>query len=61
MGVTEKFEGILNGYFSTDKPQNIGLPSVVYFADELQLSANYFGDLIKNETGYTPNEYRSMN
>ena len=56
-GILEKFEELLNGYFSSDKPQKIGLPSVAYFADELHLSANYFGDLIKKETGKTAKEY----
>ena len=53
-GILEKFEAQLNSYFSSEKPYNIGLPSVAYFADELHLSANYFGDLIKKETGRTP-------
>lgn len=35
----------------------MGLPSVGYCASELNLSANYFGDLIKKETGKTANEY----
>lgn len=56
-GILEKFEVQLNGYFSSDKPQNIGLPSVAYFADELHLSANYFGDLIKKETGKSAKDY----
>lgn len=56
-GILEKFEELLNGYFSSDKPQKIGLPSVAYFADELHLSANYFGDLIKKETGKSAKEY----
>ncbi|RYG11235.1 MAG: AraC family transcriptional regulator, partial [Chitinophagaceae bacterium] len=38
-------------------PQNIGLPSVAYCAEALNLSANYFGDLIKRETGQSPQEY----
>jgi AraC-like DNA-binding protein len=50
-GILEKFEGLLNNYFASDKPHLNGLPSVAYFADELHLSANYFGDLIKKETG----------
>jgi len=56
-GILEKFEELLNGYFSSDKPQKIGLPSVAYLADELHLSANYFGDLIKKETGKSAKEY----
>lgn len=56
-GILEKFEASLNGYFVSEKPYNVGLPSVAYFADELHLSANYFGDLIKKETGKSAQEY----
>lgn len=56
-GILERFEYLLNGYFHTDKPQTIGLPSVAYCASELNLSAGYFGDLIKKETGKTAQEY----
>jgi len=56
-GILEKFEELLNGYFISDKPKTIGLPSVAYCADELHLSANYFGDLIKKETGKSAQEY----
>ncbi len=56
-GILEKFEEILNGYFSSDRPIHIGLPSVAYCAEELHLSANYFGDLIKKETGRSAQEY----
>jgi AraC-like DNA-binding protein len=56
-GILERFESILNNYFSSDKPQKIGLPSVAWCAEEMNLSANYFGDLIKKETGTSPQEY----
>ncbi|HET9279545.1 MAG TPA: helix-turn-helix domain-containing protein [Flavitalea sp.] len=56
-GILERFENLLNKYFQTDKPQEIGVPSVAYCASELNLSANYFGDLIKKETGKTAQEY----
>jgi len=56
-GILERFEGLLNSYFASDNPKNLGLPSVTYFAEELHLSPNYFGDLIKKETGKTSQEY----
>jgi AraC-like DNA-binding protein len=56
-GILEKFEEQLTCYFSSEKPQTYGLPSVAFFADELHLSANYFGDLIKKETGKSAKEY----
>ena len=59
-GILEKFEKLLNDFFTSDKPQNVGLPSVAYCASELNLSSNYFGDLIKKETGKTAQEYIQM-
>jgi AraC family transcriptional regulator, transcriptional activator of pobA len=56
-GILERFESLLNEYFQTEKPQTIGLPSVASCATELNLSPNYFGDLIKKETGKTAQEY----
>lgn len=56
-GIIERFEILLNNYYSSDKPQHKGLPSVAYCAGELNLSANYFGDLIKKETGISAQEY----
>jgi len=56
-GILERFEEILNNYFSSNKPQTIGLPSVSWCANELNLSSNYFGDLIKKETDLTAQEY----
>jgi AraC family transcriptional regulator, transcriptional activator of pobA len=56
-GILERFEQLLNEYFSGEKPQLNGLPSVASCAAELHLSPNYFGDLIKKETGKSPQEY----
>lgn len=56
-GILEKFENILNDYFISEKPELIGLPTVSYCAAELHLSPNYFGDLVKRETGKTAMEY----
>lgn len=56
-GILGKFETVLNTYFTADKIHEIGLPSVALCADALHLSANYFGDLIKKETGKSAKEY----
>ena len=56
-GILEQFEYLLKDYFSSDKLQNEGLPSVAYCAEALHLSPNYFGDLVKKETGRSAQEY----
>ena len=56
-GLLENFEDLLSAYFESDKPQTIGLPSVQYCAAQLHLSPNYFGDLIKKETGKSAQEH----
>jgi AraC-like DNA-binding protein len=52
-----RFERLLDDYFKSEKPQTLGLPTVKYFAENLHLSTNYFGDLIKKETGKSPQEH----
>ena len=52
-----KFEQLLNEYFLSKLPMQEGLPSVKYFADKICLSSNYFGDMLKKETGKTPQEH----
>lgn len=56
-GILQRFERLLNEYYRSGKPQTAGLPSVAWSANELQFSPNYFGDLIKKETGKTAQDY----
>ena len=55
--VLTAFERNLDDYFASGMAQREGLPSVRIFADKACLSPNYFGDLIKRETGITAQQH----
>lgn len=55
--ILSRFENVLTDYLLSDRPRQLGLPTVSYCADKVFLSPNYFGDLIKKETGKTAQEY----
>ena len=55
--VLTRFEQLLDNYFSGTFAEQNGLPTVKYFADKICLSPNYFGDMVKKETGRTPQEH----
>ena len=60
-GAIESFESSLKSYFSSGKALEQGIPSVAHFAEEQNLSPNYFGDLIKKETGKSAQEFIQLN
>ncbi|KAA2239539.1 AraC family transcriptional regulator [Chitinophaga agrisoli] len=49
--VIERFEKTLNNYYAEDLPLQNGIPSVKYFSDQLNVSAGYLSDLLRNLTG----------
>ena len=55
--VLVRFEQLLNEYWDSGMAELHGLPTVKYFADKICLSPNYFGDLVKSETGKTAREH----
>lgn len=55
--ILTKFEKLLNNYLDNGYAQTQGIPTVKYFADKICLSPNYFGDLVKTETGKSAQEY----
>jgi AraC-like DNA-binding protein len=56
-GILTRFENLLNDYFNSEKAGKLGLPSVAFCAEQLFISPNYFGDMIKKETGKSPHEH----
>lgn len=52
-----RFERLLDDYLYSGTATREGIPTVKYFADKICLSPNYFGDLVKQETGKTAQEY----
>ncbi|WP_195438402.1 MULTISPECIES: helix-turn-helix domain-containing protein [Bacteroidales] len=52
-----RFEALLEDYFMNGRAEKIGLPTVQYLANELNLSANYLSDLLRKETGSTALSY----
>ena len=55
--VLARFEQMLDKYLDSGLAIEHGIPTVKYFADKICLSPNYFGDLVKSETGKTAQEY----
>lgn len=52
-----RFEALLDEYLDAGMGATRGIPTVKYFSDQVCLSSNYFGDLVKSETGKTAQEY----
>ena len=52
-----RLDTYLHDYFHKDMQCDNGIPTVQSCANEMCLSANYFSDLIKRETGKTAQEY----
>ncbi len=57
ISVISRFEKLLDAYLNNGQAEKYGIPTVKYFAEKVCLSPNYFGDLVKAETGKTAQEY----
>ena len=55
--ILTQFEELIDNYFISGNAEKHGTPTVAWCADQLHLSANYFGDLIKKETGKSAQKY----
>lgn len=57
--ISTAFQQQLKSYFNGEQDK-YGLPSVAYFAEKANLSAGYFSDLIRRETGMSPKNMISI-
>jgi AraC-like DNA-binding protein len=48
-----RFEQLTNAYYNENKSSHLGLPTVAYMAEKLNISSRYLSDLLKQETGKT--------
>lgn len=55
--VITQFERLVLDYYRNGNPERHGMLTVAQCAQKLNLSANYFGDLVKKETGKTALEF----
>lgn len=52
-----KFEHLLTDYFKSEHLHKSGLPTVRYFSDKLNVSADYLSDMLRNLTGQSTQHY----
>lgn len=52
-----RFEKLLADYISKGRLQQIGIPSVQFFSNELNMSANYLSDMLRNLTGQSTQQH----
>ncbi len=55
--VVSSFERLLKDYYRSERPLDLGIPTVSYCGTELGMSPNYLSDLLKKETGRNAQEH----
>lgn len=55
--LVQKFETILDAYFSSGKQLQNKMPTVQYVAEQLNVSANYLSDLLRSLTGLNTQQH----
>ena len=55
--IVTRFEEVLRDYFESEKTLDLGLPTVKYCGEQLNMSSPYLSDLLKKETGRTAQQH----
>ncbi len=56
-GIREQLDKMLDAYLTSPAPAQHGQPTVAWCAEQFNLSANYFGDVVRREMHMTAQEY----
>jgi AraC-like DNA-binding protein len=51
------FETLLEDYFDQNRTETEGIPSISYFAEQLNLSRNYLSDMLRSITGQSAQQH----
>lgn len=55
--IITQFEQLLKAYYTTSQLSDAGLPTVHYFGESMNMSANYLSDLLRRETGRSAQDH----
>lgn len=55
--ILSRFETLLKNYFNDPELTQLGIPSVQYCSERLNMSSNYLSDVIKRTSGNTASQY----
>lgn len=55
--ILTRFEKLLKDYFEQDRQLDLGVPTVQYCSEQLNMSPSYLSDVIKRTTAQTANHY----
>ncbi|KOS05763.1 AraC family transcriptional regulator [Flavobacterium akiainvivens] len=55
--ILSKLESLLNDYFDNSEAEKSGIPSVQYFAEQLNISPSYLSDMLRSLTGQNTQQH----
>jgi YesN/AraC family two-component response regulator len=55
--ITSKFEQLLKGYYKSNKHLELGIPTVQFCGEAMNMSPKYLSDLLRKETGQSTQDH----
>jgi AraC-like DNA-binding protein len=52
-----RLEEILDHYFNSEMPRNVGIPTVKYLSEQLHMSSSYLSDMLRSLIGQNAQQY----